>query len=61
MYPKPVYEGLPFLYVTAAWLSIKALIWPYAWVPAAAFVCAAAAVWVQRWYYRRQLRDETGD
>lgn len=58
VYPKPIYEALPWLYATAGWLSFKALSWPYALVPIGAFAAATVLVLVQRWYYRRQLSDE---
>ena len=57
MYPKLIYEALPWLYAAAAWLSFKALSWPYALVPAGAFAIATVLVLIQRWYYRRQLSD----
>lgn len=58
MYPKPIYEALPWLYAAAGWLSFKALLWPYALVPISAFAAATVLVLIQRWYYRRQLNDE---
>ncbi|MHB8253776.1 MAG: hypothetical protein ACYDEV_08760 [Acidiferrobacter sp.] len=57
MYPKPIYEALPGLYAVAGWLSFKALLWPYALVPAGAFAVATVMVIIQRWYYRRQADD----
>ncbi|HUW98795.1 MAG TPA: hypothetical protein VMV40_08150 [Acidiferrobacter sp.] len=57
MYPKILYEALPWLYALAAWLSFKALSWPYALIPAGAFALATVLVIIQRWYYRRQLDD----
>ncbi len=61
MYPKPVYESLPFAYSLAAWFSFRSLQWPYALFPAAAFGVAAILVVIQRWYYRRQFRDHSDD
>lgn len=58
MYPKTVYELLPFLYLGAGWISLRALSWPFAFVPASAFFVAALLVWVQRWYYRRQVNQD---
>ncbi|MDA8360416.1 MAG: hypothetical protein M0Z44_00220 [Gammaproteobacteria bacterium] len=61
MYPKLVYESLPFAYSLAAWFSLRSLPWPYALLPCGAFGVAAALVVVQRWHYRRQLREEPDD
>jgi len=58
VYPKLIYEVLPGLYALAGWLSFKALLWPYALVPAGAFATATALVIIQRWYYRRQLSSD---
>ncbi len=58
MYPKRVYEALPWVYAVAGWLSFKTLLWPYALVPIAAFAAATVLVIIQRWYYRRQLSDD---
>lgn len=57
MYPKAIYEALPGIYAAAGWLCWKALLWPYALVPAGAFAGATVLVIIQRWYYRRQFSD----
>ncbi|WP_298136579.1 hypothetical protein [Acidiferrobacter sp.] len=58
MYPKLLYEVLPVLYAVAAWLCAKVLAPPYGLLPTVAFAAASVLVIIQRWYYRRQLRDE---
>jgi len=58
LYPKWVYEALPWLYGLAAWVCWKGLLWPYALVPTGAFGLATVFVIIQRWYYRRQFDDE---